>query len=725
MKEIIFEEVGMENYGPYIEPMILKFPSNNITLITGPNGIGKTTALDAIPFTLFGITSKGMKGDELVNNTVKKNCHTWVDFKINDDSYKIERWQKGSKFGNTVSLKKNRVEMYRGAKEVVPEVEKLLCSSKAFMNTLMFGQKVKDFFTDLVDSEKKEIFRKILDLDIYLKYYAKADEILKALRPLVEEIKAQITLNNGLIADANGNISRLNDEKLLFEKKKEESIKKEKESLESSIRLGELHEQNLIELKKKNYDIESTISELSTLQAELDSIEETTKSALSLLQSKRNEKNQELSMRAVNEKSKIIDAATEEKSKIESSLTNEISLLQVQHDKETKELLSNEAKARALHDRVVNLKKDSIELLDSINKDVCPTCNQKIGEECKQLVNKKVSVINETIEKLLADIEKIEELNNRSIENISNIDMRIKGLRDKIKYEIEEIKKTCNEKTLVIDKKLLELTEQVTQIYYSEYSSISAGKDDRKKELKSLIENLKVELDNKRKVKTEIDAELTCIQNTNRIIEMHKREIDNIQNSQYDDKQIKLYVEKRFALTKENQKLEEVIENNLREIDITEFWKAAYSPSGIPSMLIDESIPFMNNRISEYLEKFGGRYVVSFDTLAATKSGEMRDKIAVNVLDTFTKANTRSQLSGGQTRLLDIATILTLGDLQSNIKDFKTNILIFDEIFDALDEENIEYVSKVLTQIKEGRSIYIISHRHVDQVEADEVLALR
>jgi DNA repair exonuclease SbcCD ATPase subunit len=104
MKHIIFEEVGMENYGPYIDPMVLNFKKDSITLITGPNGVGKTTALDAIPFTLFGITSKGMKGDELVNNTTEKNCHTWLKFQVNNDSYFIDKWQKSSK-GNTAVLK--------------------------------------------------------------------------------------------------------------------------------------------------------------------------------------------------------------------------------------------------------------------------------------------------------------------------------------------------------------------------------------------------------------------------------------------------------------------------------------------------------------------------------------------------------------------------------------------------------------------------------------------
>ena len=56
-----------------------------------------------------------------------------------------------------------------------------------------------------------------------------------------------------------------------------------------------------------------------------------------------------------------------------------------------------------------------------------------------------------------------------------------------------------------------------------------------------------------------------------------------------------------------------------KEEVVSEFWKKAWSPTGIPSMLIDESIPFMNEKVSEYLDKLtNGRYLVSFDTLAAT-----------------------------------------------------------------------------------------------------------
>ena len=146
---------------------------------------------------------------------------------------------------------------------------------------------------------------------------------------------------------------------------------------------------------------------------------------------------------------------------------------------------------------------------------------------------------------------------------------------------------------------------------------------------------------------------------------------------------------------------------------------------GIPAMLVDEAIPFMNRKMCEYLDYLtNGRYVVSFDTVSTTKTGEFRDKISVHLLDTYTQSNTRGQFSGGQTRIVDIATILTLGDLQANIHNMFVNILLFDEIFDSLDSENVGNVAKVLNKIKKDKSIYIISHTHQDGIEVDELLEI-
>ncbi len=199
MQEINFEKVGMKNFGPYIDPLEFEIEENNLILITGPNGVGKTMALDAIPYTLYGITSKGAKGDDVVNNVVEKNCHTWLYFKVGNDEYKLNRYHKYTRLGNTVILSRNGVEIKKGQKEVLPEIERLIRPRKLFMNTLMFGQKIKDFFTDLPDSEKKEIFRKVLPLDEYQGYYDKAKNALEALIGAVYLDSDMSTVRNFII----------------------------------------------------------------------------------------------------------------------------------------------------------------------------------------------------------------------------------------------------------------------------------------------------------------------------------------------------------------------------------------------------------------------------------------------------------------------------------------------------------------------------------------------
>ena len=128
-------------------------------LLTVPNGSGKTMSLDAIPFTLYGMARKGARGDGGVNNVLGKNCKTWVKFNIDVLPHTVTRYHKYTKYGNTVILNVNGVDTKKGSKEVTPEIDRIICQKKTFMNTLMLGQKIKDFFTDLGDADKKEIFR--------------------------------------------------------------------------------------------------------------------------------------------------------------------------------------------------------------------------------------------------------------------------------------------------------------------------------------------------------------------------------------------------------------------------------------------------------------------------------------------------------------------------------------------------------------------------------------
>ena len=259
--------------------------------------------------------------------------------------------------------------------------------------------------------------------------------------------------------------------------------------------------------------------------------------------------------------------------------------------------------------------------------------------------------------------------------------------------------------------------------------------NNKKKQIEDDHEKNKLEKTNDLKILTSKKSSLIDLLNEKKLflekIEKIKSEISlnemlikNKEKEEYNYSILENYLSEEERLETERKSLNE---DKSKIVDLTEilnFWKTGFSSSGIPSLLIDESIPFLNETVSNYLDLVGGRYKASFDTISTTKSGEYRDKINVNVLDIQTKANNRKQLSGGQTRIIDIAILLSLCDLQNNIQDMKTNILLLDEIFDSLDDQNIGYVSTLLRTLIKDKSINIISHRHIDSIEADEVIRL-
>ena len=368
-----------------------------------------------------------------------------------------------------------------------------------------------------------------------------------------------------------------------------------------------------------------------------------------------------------------------------------------------------------------------LELMKVIKLDEknCPLCKQEVNAETVTRLTEKCNAVEERVgfnTDAIDDMKRNIKLFNKFLSNDAE---KINSERDEIKTKLQILKLDEDKKIKEVELRLFEAKKKILNVMDLAFTEIGVKFDDQELGLKNRIEFNKLEKERAEEAKKQSEKIIENMRNVDNRISEINAQIEWVEEEEYDKTQLDFYKKKEFELSSQLTDLKNQQGEILTLVEAQQFWKTGYSSSGIPSMLIDDSIPFMNERVAYYLDKLtNGRYVVSFDTLAATKAGEFRDKISVNVLDTFTRANSRVQLSGGQTRIIDIATILTLGDLQSNIQHIKINILIFDEIFDSLDEENISYVSKVLNKLKFGRSIYLISHRHEDQLEADEVLAM-
>jgi DNA repair exonuclease SbcCD ATPase subunit len=353
---------------------------------------------------------------------------------------------------------------------------------------------------------------------------------------------------------------------------------------------------------------------------------------------------------------------------------------------------------------------------------ICPLCKQVIGKDnihhLKNELTQKINKINELENYLHSMVENAA----KTKDHISSLEAKIKNNSNNCELQIENIVKDFNEKSKDINDRYRIAINKINDLFEKMTSSIEEKAKTEEISLRETLLRLgneKASMSDKIKEKQKIVDTITSLEYN---FENWCNIIEN-KLSDYFDETILLASRKRLEDLKEDEGKNKVLKDNQESLlEKYDFWKTGFSMSGIPSMLIDEAIPFMNKRIEYYLDQIGGRYIVSFDTLNKNKGGEFKDKIAVNVYDNLTKANMRKQLSGGQTRVVDIATILTLRDLQNNIQDMKTNIIILDEIFDSLDSKNIEYVSTVLRKMTKGNSINIISHTQIDQLDVDETL---
>jgi len=730
MRKIEFLKVSCENYCGYIEPIDLEFKSNKIIMIVGKNGVGKSTLFSIIPYALYGMTQTGLRAEDVINKKTKKNCHAHVEFKIDDDVYSCDRYLKYRKMGSSkVILSKNGEVFKTGHTEVTAEVERLIMPRQLFFNTVLFGQKVSTFFTDLTDSQQKDIFRKILNLEIYKDYQKIAAEKIKDCDLEKDNILHTVDTNDQLILQLHQQNKEIEDAKIKFEERKIEKINELNTKNTQLISFVTGLEENIVKFNEEEIKEKLEISNkfLNSVTEQKTLLDEKANGYYSLLKEKQKGKITQISSQYATKIQNQTSTLNKTKMEITDNLTKEIQEIDKDINKvkdKVGELKNNLFEVDYFIKQVSELIEKYEKLLNTKNAP-CPLCFRPLGEEhTPQLqkqweienvkveeANKKKNKIEKNIEVYLKEIEILEDEKKKcydeSRNEIDNISIQIKDIEEQLKDEKEE---KINEINELVKVKMEEAENKHREQSDALIDKIERAEKDRDKFSDSLVqlESLKIQ-------KVEVIGK----------IESQKALIQQIQDSEYDLSVIEKNNEQILEIEDKTNKLKETIEKVEKVKHIYEFWKVGFSSAGIPSMLIDEAIPFMNKRVNEYLDMIsGGRYIVAFDTLQQTKAGDYKDKFNIRFYDNVTHADGRQLLSGGQTKIVDIATILTLSDLQEHIQGVSINIMLFDEIFDALDDDNIQNISNVLRKIVRNKCLNIISHRHIDQIEADEILKL-
>jgi DNA repair exonuclease SbcCD ATPase subunit len=105
-----------------------------------------------------------------------------------------------------------------------------------------------------------------------------------------------------------------------------------------------------------------------------------------------------------------------------------------------------------------------------------------------------------------------------------------------------------------------------------------------------------------------------------------------------------------------------------------------------------------------------GNILATWQTLTRNGKGELKEKFTIDVTSITGGLDFKS-LSGGEKRKVRLATAMALADLVSSRATKPIDLLIADEVDDAVDSSGLERLMVVLEQKAQERgTLFVISH---------------
>ena len=188
-------KLHLSGFLSYRDPVEVDFTTFELACISGQNGAGKSSLLDAITWSLFG---QARKRDDSVVNLQSEAAEVAFVFSYEENVYRVQRSLPKGK-GTSLEFQVQDGDAWRPLtertlRETQARIEQILrLDYDTFVNAAFFLQGKADQFTQQTASKRKEVLGSILGLEAWETYRTRTAERRRALEDDVRTIDGRMT----------------------------------------------------------------------------------------------------------------------------------------------------------------------------------------------------------------------------------------------------------------------------------------------------------------------------------------------------------------------------------------------------------------------------------------------------------------------------------------------------------------------------------------------------
>jgi len=625
---------------------------NGFTLVSGrndifdSNGSGKTSMFEAVYWCLFGETTKGLTGNDVVRRGLK-DCNVSLKLISENKRFSVTRSRKN---GLSILLDGGNGEfkdVADGYKLIDAQkiLESLLGFDKTiFLSSCYFSQESLSMFTMLGDADRTNMITKLLGFEKYDDLYVMFKDSISEARNQIEDSTKTINLADTNMAIAQGKLDTLegqmadiNDDNDTT-KKRIDLLKKELTELNNAM----------FKINEKK-DAEADVVDFDKELESLNGMEDDANIAINEWRKKSNKFSEDIAHNQTQRMIKVTESNgfTASIKQLKSEI-NHFENLQFGERCDKCASIINES--------------NTLVFIESKNKDI------SLQEETVALFNEAIKTYDKESSELAsakADADK----------HIESLDTTV------IKKEIREVNERKDNAILLSRAVEVERTRIQTSMTDKEGSVYNYETDYKNNEDKfTRLNHQTMELD--------------------KSIHAYKEEI---------------------KLVKEGIAKVETL------IDIEEFWKIAFSSTGIRSLLIDRFCNEFNRIANEYLSTASnGVMSVTMTPTKVLKSGESRNKLGFDIMMGDVSVKYES-LSGGEKKRVDVSLCLSINkwiSMKMGVKHGLLGMMVLDELFSGIDSLGEESIATLLNEEGKCKAVFVIDHALSLSSYADRIITI-